>query len=44
MIDILGSTGEEIVETDHMMIVAEKAFAEVTAEKTGAAGDNDTQS
>ena len=39
--DVVLGAGEEVVHADHVVTVAEQPLAEVGAEKTGAAGDQD---
>ena len=41
MREVVRMTGDEIVDADDLMFVVEKAVAEVRAEKTGGAGDDD---
>ena len=40
--DIALPTSEEVVETDHLVPVREESLAEMTAQKPGSAGDENT--
>jgi hypothetical protein len=42
VLDVALAAGEEVVEADDFVAFVEEAFAEVGAEESGAAGDEDT--
>jgi hypothetical protein len=43
VLDVLAGAGEEVVEADDLVAGAEQLLAEVRAEKSGAAGDEDAR-